>query len=187
MYNLDQAFASPALITEEGYQAPQHFLILGLGESGYAMAKWCLRNGAKVSLADTRDREKLNERQKVWLSDLEFLGLQEIYFGPLDALHLKNIDVIGISPGLSPLQEPIISFLTKTQELNIDIWGELEFFARGIAALDRMAHQYQSQYKPALLAITGTNGKTTTTALTGQLCERAGKRLPLREILVQQR
>jgi UDP-N-acetylmuramoylalanine--D-glutamate ligase len=40
-----------------------------------------------------------------------------------------------------------------------------------------MAHQYQSQYKPALLAITGTNGKTTTTALTGQLCERAGKRV----------
>ena len=177
MHNLDQAFANPALITDEGYQAPQHFLILGLGESGYAMAKWCLRNGANVSLADTRNREKLNERQKAWLSDLERSGLKDIYFGPLDEVHLKNIDVIGISPGLSPLQEPITSFLAKVKELNIDIWGELEFFARGIAALDRMAHQDQSQYKPALLAITGTNGKTTTTALTGQLCERAGKRV----------
>jgi len=177
MHKLDQAFANPALITDEGYQAPQHFLILGLGESGYAMAKWCLRNGANVSLADTRNREKLNERQKAWLSDLERSGLKDIYFGPLDEVHLKNIDVIGISPGLSPLQEPITSFLAKVKELNIDIWGELEFFARGIAALDRMAHQDQSQYKPALLAITGTNGKTTTTALTGQLCERAGKRV----------
>ena len=177
MHNLDQAFANPALITDEGYQAPQHFLILGLGESGYAMAKWCLRNGANVSLADTRNREKLNERQKAWLSDLERSGLKDIYFGPLDEVHLKNIDVIGISPGLSPLQEPITSFLAKAKELNIDIWGELEFFARGIAALDRMAHQDQSQCKPALLAITGTNGKTTTTALTGQLCERAGKRV----------
>jgi len=177
MHNLDQAFANPALIADEGYQAPQHFLILGLGESGYAMAKWCLRNGANVSLADTRNREKLNERQKAWLSDLERSGLKDIYFGPLDEVHLKNIDVIGISPGLSPLQEPITSFLAKAKELNIDIWGELEFFARGIAALDRMAHQDQSQYKPALLAITGTNGKTTTTALTGQLCERAGKRV----------
>ena len=177
MHNLDQAFANPALITDEGYQAPQHFLILGLGESGYAMAKWCLRNGANVSLADTRNREKLNERQKAWLSDLERSGLKDIYFDPLDEVHLKNIDVIGISPGLSPLQEPITSFLAKVKELNIDIWGELEFFARGIAALDRMAHQDQSQYKPALLAITGTNGKTTTTALTGQLCERAGKRV----------
>ena len=177
MHNLEQAFANPTLIADEGYQAPQKFLILGLGESGYAMAKWCLRNAAKVSLADTRDREKLNDRQKAWLADLEFAGLQDSYFGPLDKINLEKIDVIGISPGLSPLQEPIASFLAKAQESNIDIWGELEFFARAIAALDRMAQFTDSQYKPALLAITGTNGKTTTTALTGQLCERAGKRV----------
>ncbi|MBU3588936.1 UDP-N-acetylmuramoyl-L-alanine--D-glutamate ligase [Polynucleobacter sp. 80A-SIGWE] len=177
MHNLDQAFANPALIADDGYQAPQHFLILGLGESGYAMAKWCLRNAAKVSLADTRDREKLNERQKAWLADLEFAGLKEAHFGPLDNINLKNIDVIGISPGLSPIQEPTASFLAKAQESSIDIWGELEFFARAIAALDRMAQVAESEYKPALLAITGTNGKTTTTALTGQLCERAGKRV----------
>ncbi|OYY20632.1 MAG: UDP-N-acetylmuramoyl-L-alanine--D-glutamate ligase [Polynucleobacter sp. 24-46-87] len=177
MHNLDQAFANPALIADEGYQAPQHFLILGLGESGYAMAKWCLRNAGKVSLADTRDREHLNERQKAWLADLEFAGLKDAYFGPLDDINLNNIDVIGISPGLSPLQEPVASFLVKVQETSIDIWGELEFFARAIAALDRMAQVVESQYKPALLAITGTNGKTTTTALTGQLCERAGKRV----------
>jgi UDP-N-acetylmuramoylalanine--D-glutamate ligase len=177
MHNLDQAFANPALIADEGYQAPQHFLILGLGESGYAMAKWCLRNAAKVSLADTRDREKLTERQKAWLADLEFAGLKDAYFGPLDKINLEKIDVIGISPGLSPLHEPTASFLVKAQEVNVDIWGELEFFARAIAALDRMAQVTESQYKPALLAITGTNGKTTTTALTGQLCERAGKRV----------
>ena len=175
MHNLDHAFANPALILDEGYQAPQNFLILGLGESGYAMAKWCLRNSAKVSLADTRDRTKLNERQKGWLSDLECSGLKDVYFGALNNVHLENIDVIGISPGLSPLHEPTTSFLARAQELSIDIWGELEFFARGMAALDRMAQADSSQYKPALLAITGTNGKTTTTALTGQLCERAGK------------
>ena len=175
MHNLDHAFANPALILDEGYQAPQNFLILGLGESGYAMAKWCLRNGAKASLVDTRDRTKLNERQKGWLSDLEVAGLKDIYFGTLNNVHLENIDVIGISPGLSPLHEPTASFLARAQELSIDIWGELEFFARGMAALDRMARAGSSQYKPALLAITGTNGKTTTTALTGQLCERAGK------------
>jgi UDP-N-acetylmuramoylalanine--D-glutamate ligase len=67
--------------------------------------------------------------------------------------------------------------LAGAQELGIDIWGEMEFFARGIAALDRMAQVDGLQYKPDLLAITGTNGKTTTTALTGQLCERAGKRV----------
>jgi UDP-N-acetylmuramoylalanine--D-glutamate ligase len=177
MHNLDQTFANPALIADEGYQAPQHFLILGLGESGYAMAKWCLRNGAKVSLADTRNREDLSDRQKAWLADLEFAGLKDAYFGLLDGSSLKNIDVIGISPGLSPLQEPTASFLAKAQESSIDIWGELEFFARAIAALDRMAQSDNLQYKPAVLAITGTNGKTTTTALTGQLCERVGKRV----------
>lgn len=177
MHNLDQAFANPALIADEGYQVPQHFLILGLGESGYAMAKWCLRNAAKVSLVDTRDRESLNERQKAWLADLEFAGLKDAHFGPLDNSSLKDIDVIGISPGLSPLKEPTASFLAKAQELSIDIWGEMEFFARAIAALDRMAQTGNLQYKPAVLAITGTNGKTTTTALTGQLCERAGKRV----------
>ena len=177
MHNLDQAFANPALIADEGYQAPQNFLILGLGESGYAMAKWCLRNAAKVSLVDTRDREKLSERQKAWLADLEFAGLKDAYFGPLDKVNLKGIDVIGISPGLSPIQEPAASFLAQAQDSNIDIWGELEFFARAIAALDRMAQAEQSQYTPTVLAISGTNGKTTTTALTGQLCERAGKRV----------
>ena len=177
MHNLDQAFANPALITDENYQAPNTFLILGLGESGYAMAKWCLQNGAKISLVDTRVRATLNERQKAWLADLEFSGLKDIYFGSLEQVNLNNVDVIGISPGLSPLEEPVASFLSRAQVLSIDIWGEMEFFARAMAALDRMAQVDQSQYKPAVLAITGTNGKTTTTALTGQLCERAGKRV----------
>ncbi len=177
MHNLDLAFANPALLAEHDYTQPQNFLILGLGESGYAMAKWCLRNGAQVSLADTRDRQQLTDRQKAWLAELEFAGLKEVNFGPLEVAHLMHIDVIGISPGLSPIQEPIQSFLTKAQELEVDVWGEMEFFARAIAALDRMAQVDHSQYKPAVLAITGTNGKTTTTALTGQLCERAGKRV----------
>ena len=177
MHNLDLAFANPSLLAEDGYTQPQKFLILGLGESGYAMAKWCIRNGAQVSLADTRERQQLSERQKAWLADLEFAGLQEVHFGSLEETHLNHIDVIGISPGLSPILEPIQSFLLKAKELEIDIWGELEFFARAVAALDRMAQVNSMQYKPAVLAITGTNGKTTTTALTGQLCERAGKRV----------
>ncbi|CAM3738356.1 UDP-N-acetylmuramoyl-L-alanine--D-glutamate ligase [Polynucleobacter antarcticus] len=177
MHNLEHAFANPTLISDEAYTAPQKILILGLGESGFAMAKWCLRNGATVHLADTRDFEQLNARQKVWISELEFAGLKDSYFGPLLESHLKDIEVIAISPGLSPLHEPVQSFLANAQERSIDIWGEIEFFARAIAALDRMAQASEDEYKPAILAITGTNGKTTTTALTGQLCERAGKRV----------
>lgn len=177
MLNLENTFANPSAINNAGYEAPHRFLILGLGESGIAMAKWCLRNGASVRLADTRDQSKLTERQNAYLAELQFAGLQDIQFGPLDEALLSDIDVIGISPGLSPLQEPTQSFLVKARKARIDVWSEIEFFARAIASLERMALAKNSSYATAVLAITGTNGKTTTTALTGQLCERAGKKV----------
>ncbi|WP_281777447.1 UDP-N-acetylmuramoyl-L-alanine--D-glutamate ligase [Polynucleobacter sp. KF022] len=164
-------------MTDEGYQAPSRFLILGLGESGVAMAKWCLRNGAEVRLADTRDPSSFSDRQNAWLEELRIAGLTDICFGALVDDLLKGVDVIGISPGLSPLQDPTYSFLVKAEEAEIDVWSEIEFFARAISALSRMVQAQESSYETAVLAITGTNGKTTTTALTGQLCERAGKKV----------
>lgn len=177
MLNLVNVFANPSAVADSGYEAPHRFLILGLGESGVAMAKWCLRNGAVVRLADTRERTNLSERQLAWLAELEFSGLKEACFGPLSDDLLNDIDVIGISPGLSPLQEPTESFLVKARKARVDVWSEIEFFARAIAAMERIALEKQSTYATSVLAITGTNGKTTTTALTGQLCERAGKKV----------
>lgn len=177
MLIIENTFANVAFMADEGYQAPHRFLILGLGESGVAMAKWCLSNGAQVRLADTREQSTFTERQNAWLQELRLAGLKDVCFGPLGDDLLKNIDVIGISPGLSPLQEPTQSFLMKAEQAEIDVWSEIEFFARAISALSRMAQAQESSYATAVLAITGTNGKTTTTALTGQLCERAGKRV----------
>ena len=177
MLTIQNTFANESLMANEGYQTPHRFLILGLGESGVAMAKWCLHNGAEIRLADTRDQATLSARQNAWLEELRIAGLKDICFGPLDENWLKNIDVIGISPGLSPLQEPTQSFLAKAEQAEIDVWSEIEFFARAITALSRMAALQESSYSTSVLAVTGTNGKTTTTALTGQLCERAGKRV----------
>ena len=177
MLNLENTFANPLAIANTDYQAPNRFLIMGLGESGIAMARWCLRNGAAVRLVDTRDRSVLSERQLALLAELEFAGLKDIHLGPLADELLVDIDVIGISPGLSPLQEPTQSFLVNARKSRIDVWSEIEFFARAIAALSRMAQANESSYAAKVLAVTGTNGKTTTTALTGQLCERAGKRV----------
>ncbi|MDZ4055740.1 MAG: UDP-N-acetylmuramoyl-L-alanine--D-glutamate ligase [Polynucleobacter sp.] len=170
---------SPSLSQEPG-NTPSRFLILGLGESGVAMAKWCLRHGAPTRLADTRQKEALTSVQEAYLSELELAGLQDMHFGALDLGLLSDIDVIGISPGLSPIQEPAKSVLAMAAERNIAVWSEIEFFARAIAALERESITTMEQgeiplYQPKVLAITGTNGKTTTTALTGQLCERAGK------------
>ena len=177
MLILENTFANAAFMSDEGYQAPNRFLILGLGESGVAMAKWCLRNGAEVRLADTRDQTSFTVRQNAWLEELRIAGLKDVCFGPLDESLLKNIDVIGISPGLSPVQDPTYAFLVKAEQAEIDVWSEIEFFARAISALSRMAQVQELSYAAAVLAVTGTNGKTTTTALTGQLCERAGKKV----------
>jgi len=177
MLNIQNPFANPKVTADSVTKTPSHFLILGLGESGVAMAKWCLRNGAKVCLADTRNPEKFSEQQKAWLAELEQAGLQDVQYGPLANDLLKEVDVIGISPGLSPIQEPIQSFLATAQESNVEVWSEIEFFARAIAAIALIQAEGLPAYIPKVLAITGTNGKTTTTALTGQLCERAGKKV----------
>ena len=55
-------------------------------------------------------------------------------------------------------------------EKNIPVWGEIELFAQALEALEN-----ERAYAPKIIAITGTNGKTTVTTLVGQLCERAGK------------
>jgi UDP-N-acetylmuramoylalanine--D-glutamate ligase len=172
MLNLQNTFANPTLVDDAGYHAPHRFLIMGLGESGVAMAKWCLLNEATVRFIDTRDPSQFSERQNAWLDELKIAGLKDIQFGPLNDALLTEIDAIGISPGLSPLQEPTKSFLEKARKARIDVWSEIEFFARAIASLDRMAQVNYSPYSSAVLAITGTNGKTTTTALTGKGCSR---------------
>jgi UDP-N-acetylmuramoylalanine--D-glutamate ligase len=183
MRNVKDPFVCPDLSRAQALSVkPTRFLILGLGESGIAMAKWCLRHGAQTRLVDTRERNTLNEKQQAQLSELEFAGLKDMHFGSWNASMLDHIDVIGISPGLSPITEPAQSILAVAQEKGIPVWSEIEFFARGIAALERESIAESSDsgawtYAPKIVAITGTNGKTTTTALVGQLCERAGKKV----------
>ena len=144
-------------------------LVLGLGESGAAMVRWCKTQGADVRVADTRAAEALSDSAKKYEKIVRDLGVTDIHLGQLSADLLEGIQIIAISPGLSPLQEPVQSFLAMAKEKGIPVWSEIEFFAQAIAALRR-----EQNYQVKLLTITGTNGKTTTTALTGLLCERAG-------------
>ena len=155
-----------------GKERPQamRVLVLGLGESGAAMVRWCVAQGAQVSVADTRSLEQLSEGAKKYHLAVKDLGVKEIHLGGLPAELLNGVGVIAISPGLSPLQEPVQSFLAVAAEKEIPVWSEIEFFAQAIQAL-----KDEQNYQVKVIAITGTNGKTTTTALTGLLCERAGK------------
>lgn len=140
----------------------KHILVLGLGESGLAMAQWLFRCGARLRVADTRKQpERLAALMQI-SSEIEFVG------GEFDLSLLDEIDVVAVSPGLSPLLE-LADLLPQAQQKNIPVWGETELFAQALAAL-----REQRAYSPKLIAITGTNGKTTVTNLTGLLCQRAG-------------
>lgn len=142
-------------------------LVLGLGESGLAMAQWLAHQGAAVvRVADTRQTPPA-------LQSLNGTVPQAIFVaGELNNSLLDDCDLVVVSPGLSPLQNEMAALLLKAQELQIPVWGEIELFARALSALKEA-----TAYDPRVIAITGTNGKTTTTSLTGLLCERAGKRV----------
>ena len=147
-------------------------LVLGLGESGAAMVRWCVSQGAKVSVADTRSENQLSENAKKYQQQVKDAGVSNIHLGGLSSDLLNGINLIAISPGLSPLQEPIQSFLASAAEKEIPVWSEIEFFAQALQAL-----KDEQNYAGKVIAITGTNGKTTTTSLTGLLCERAGMKV----------
>ena len=141
-----------------------HVLVLGLGESGLAMARWCGLNGCRVRVADTREAPANLVFLQAELTTAQFMG------GQFTENLLDDIGLVAISPGLSPLEPNTRALLKAAQARSIPVWGEIELFAQAIGYLEAT-----SGYAPRVLAITGTNGKTTTTALTGRLIERAGK------------
>ena len=142
----------------------QHILILGLGASGLAMARWCTRWGALVTVADTREAPPQLQRLRSELPQARFVA------GALDADLLGNTSTFAVfrSPGLSPLQTATL--VEAASASGIRVGGELDLYSQALAEL-----QVQRGYQPVVLAVTGTNGKTTVTSLTGQLVERAGK------------
>lgn len=141
-------------------------LVLGLGESGLAIARWCARHGCRLRIADTREAPPNLAALQAEGIDAEFVGGA---FTP--ALLDGGVEIVGLSPGLSPLEPALAALVAAANERGISVWGELEFFAQALRALGT------SGYQPKVLAITGTNGKTTTTSLTGLLCQRSGKKV----------
>ena len=141
-------------------------LVLGLGESGLAIARWCARHGCRLRIADTREAPPHLAALQAEGIDAEFVGGA---FTP--ALLDGGVEIVGLSPGLSPLEPALAALLAAAHERGVAVWGELEFFAQALRALGT------SGYQPKVLAIAGANGKTTTTSLTGLLCQRSGKKV----------
>jgi UDP-N-acetylmuramoylalanine--D-glutamate ligase len=137
-------------------------LVLGLGESGLAMAQWLRQCGARVRVADTRAEPQRLPALRAAVADAEFVH------GDFSAALLDGVDFVAVSPGLAPNKE-LAAVTPAANDKKIPVWGEIELFAQALAAL-----RAERGYAPKVIAITGTNGKTTVTSLTGLLCRRAG-------------
>jgi len=145
---------------------PTTTLILGLGDSGLAMARWLARSGEAVRVWDSRAEPP----QAAALA--EHVPSATVLSAPLDEAALAGIKRVLKSPGLSPTDDRIAALLAAAHAANIPVQGELDLFVEALDAL-RSEHDYA----PKIVAITGTNGKTTTTAMSALLIEASGKRV----------
>lgn len=121
-------------------------LILGLGDTGLSVARWVEREGGKVRVADSR---RAPPRKK------DFAG--ELHAGAFSPALLDDVDVLCVSPGVSLEEEIVRQALVQ----GLPVFGDIELFAWHAA-------------REAVLAVTGTNGKSTVTALAGHLLRSAG-------------
>ena len=145
--------------------ADKNVLILGLGASGLALARWCVRFGAHVTVADTRLMPPQREALRRLSPAAAFVC------SPMDEALLQinaSFDMVLKSPGLSPAS--MAGVLRAAHARGLAVGNELSLFAHALADL-----KASRQYVPQVIGITGTNGKTTVTSLTGLLVQRAGK------------
>ena len=141
-------------------------LVLGLGESGLAMTRWCAANGATVRVWDSRDPAPHAS------AVAELAPAVTLLHGELTDAAFDGVQLVLKSPGLSPRDPRIAATLQRAVQAGVAVQGELDLFARGLADL-----KVERGYAPKVIAITGTNGKTTTTAMAALLIERTGKRV----------
>jgi UDP-N-acetylmuramoylalanine--D-glutamate ligase len=126
-------------------------LVVGLARSGLAAARLLQRHGARVIGTDTKSASQLPG-----VGDLEALGV-ELVLGTSDARLLSRVDALVISPGVPPSA----ALVAESDRLGVPSVSEVEL-------------AFQASSAP-WLAITGTNGKSTTTALAGALLGAAGR------------
>lgn len=129
----------------------KNVIILGLGISGVSTAKALTKLGANVSISDLKSEEELKD----YVSQVKDMNIK-LYLGTND-VPLDNVDLIVKSPGI-PLN---IDIIQNALDKNIEVITDLEL-------------AYRIKPENNYIAITGTNGKTTTTTLTGELFKDAG-------------
>jgi len=126
-------------------------VVVGLGRTGLAAARFLHQKGARVLVADTADETQLGDSVGI----LREMGVA-LELGPHRITSFQNADLIVVSPGVSHTIEPI----AHARSRGIPLMSEVELASRFI--------------KEPIVAVTGTNGKTTTTELLGQMLKNSG-------------
>lgn len=127
-------------------------LVLGLGDTGLSALRWLHRQGARLSVADTRKNPPGVATLQAELPSVK------LHTGAFAEAVFNHAEIIVISPGV-PMAEPLVQVAIQR---GVPVLGDVELFA---------------QYKPAtakVIAITGSNGKSTVTTLVGEMCKAAG-------------
>jgi UDP-N-acetylmuramoylalanine--D-glutamate ligase len=134
-------------------------LVLGLGDTGLSCARWLAARGAQVSVADSRAAPPHADRLA------ELLPQVPLHAGPFSDALLQAAELLVVSPGV-PLADPAVA---RAVAAGVETVGDVELFARAIRTLNA-----QREHPMRLIAITGSNGKSTVTAMCGDMCRMAG-------------
>ncbi len=137
--------------------ANKKILVLGLGDTGLSLVRFLLRHGARVSVADSREAPPHATRFHA-----EFPSIA-LHTGPFSDACFTDVDMIAISPGV-PLADPRVSAAAAR---GVPVAGDVELFALSF-------RPDPSAQLPRVLAITGSNGKSTVTEMAGAMCRSAG-------------
>lgn len=137
-------------------------LVLGMGETGLSMAKWLMRLGARVRAADTREAPPCLEAFRHIVTVVPEGGL---FTGAFSAEAFADIDLVAISPGVSLAEWRV----KQAMEKGIPVTGDMGLFTEAL-----QPSPTDSVGRPAVIAVTGSNGKTTVTAMVGEMMRKAG-------------
>jgi UDP-N-acetylmuramoylalanine--D-glutamate ligase len=137
----------------------KNVLVLGLGDTGLSCARWLAARGVRVSVADSRAAPPHAARLA------ELLPQVPLHAGPFDDALLQSTELLVVSPGV-PLADPAVA---RAVAAGIETVGDVELFARAIRALNA-----KREHPMRMIAITGSNGKSTVTAMCGDMCRMAG-------------
>lgn len=152
----------------------KNVLVLGMGETGLSIVRWLLRNEANVRAADSRTTPPCLDTLMRVLPD------SSVFTGGFRPEAFAGIDLIAISPGV-PVAERLVR---QAAARGMPIVGDMELFAWAIKEQSEQPEQTEGWKKgqqgqrraprPKIVAVTGSNGKTTVTAMVGAMVKNAG-------------